>query len=83
LIILSNITFYPIRSSDNFLRKGVELFADRLSSRQVQELLIEGKFILKDTDMDIRVGTPVDPYAVWVSWNRYLLEMVASEFGSS
>jgi len=82
LIVPSNITFYPIRSSDNFLRKGVELFADRLSSRQAEELLIEGNIILKDTDMDIRMGAPVDPYAVWHWWNRYLLEMVASEFKS-
>ena len=83
LIVPTNITFYPIRSSDNMLRRGAELFAGGgLTLRQTEELLIEGNIILKDTDMDLRMGTPVDPYHVWHWWNRYLLEMVASEFKS-
>ena len=80
LIIPSNITFYPIRSSENIISKSVELFANGLSLRQTEELLIEGNIMLKDTDMDVRMGTPVDPYHVWHWWNRYLLEPVASEF---
>lgn len=80
LIVPSNITFYPIRSSENILSRGVELFADGLSLRQTEELLIEGNIMLKDTDMDVRMGDPVDPYSVWHWWNRYLLELVASEF---
>ena len=80
LIIPANITFYPIRSNDNLLRKGVELFANKLSLRQTEELLIEGNILLKDTDMDIRMGSPIDPYHVWHWWNRYLLNTVASEF---
>lgn len=82
LIIPANITFYPIRSSDNMLLKGVELFSKNLSLRQTEELLIEGNIILKDTDMDLRMGEPIDPYHVWHWWNRYLLEMVSSEFCS-
>jgi esterase/lipase len=82
LIVPSNITFYPIRSSDNMLRRGAELFAGGLTLRQTEELLIEGNIILKDTDMDLRMGKPVDPYHVWHWWNRYLLEIVASEFKS-
>jgi esterase/lipase len=81
-IIPANITFYPIRSSDNLLRQGVELFADGLSLRQTEELLIEGNIIFKDTDMDIRMGKPIDPYHVWNWWNRYLLEVVAAEFST-
>lgn len=82
LIVPANITFYPIRSSENVLQQGVELFADGLSFRQTEELIIEGNILLKDTDMDIRMGKPVDPYQVWHWWNRYLLEFVASEFTS-
>ncbi len=82
LIIPSNITFYPIRSSDNLLLKGVELFSDGLSKRQTEELLVEGNIMLKDTDMDLRMGEPVDPYDVWHWWNRYLLDFVSSEFKS-
>ena len=82
LIVPANITFYPIRSSENMLSKGVELFADALSLRQTEELLIESNIVLKDTDMDLRMGTPIDPYSIWHWWNRYLLELNSSEFKS-
>ena len=74
LIIPSNITFYPIRSSENLLLTGVELFADNLSLRQTEELLVEGNIMLKNTDMDIRMGTPIEPHKVSHWWNRYLLD---------
>ena len=80
LIIPSNITFYPIRSSENILLTGVELFADNLSLRQTEELLIEGNIMLKNTDMDIRLGAPVEPFKVSNWWNRYLLERIISRF---
>ena len=80
LIVPANITFYPIRSDDNLLLNAVDLFSNGLSRRQTEELLIEGNILLKNTDMDIRMGTPVDPYKVWHWWNRYLLDLVASEF---
>ena len=80
LIIPSNITFYPIRSSENLLLTGVELFADNLSLRQTEELLIEGNIMLKNTDMDIRMGTPIEPHKVSNWWNRYLLKRVTSKF---
>lgn len=80
LIIPANITFYPIRSSDNLLLSGVELFADNLSFRQTEELLVEGNIMLKNTDMDVRMGKAIDAYSVWHWWNRYLLELVATEF---
>lgn len=79
LIVPSNITFYPIRSSENLLLKGVELFADGLTVRQTEELLVEGNILLKDTDMDLRLGNPVESHEVWNWWTRYLLDMVTSE----
>ena len=82
LIVPSNITFYPIRSSDNLLLKSFEFFADGLSLRQTEELLVEGNILLKDTDMDVRMGKPIDPYHVWHWWNRGLLDMVSSEFNT-
>lgn len=82
LIVPANITFYPIQSSENLLQKGVEFISKGLSLRQTEELLIEGNIIFKDTDMDVRMGAPVDPYREWSWWNRYLLEMVKSEFTS-
>jgi esterase/lipase len=80
LIVPANITFYPIRSSENLLQKGVELFADRLTPRQMEEVLIEGNILLKDTDMDVRMGRPIDPCMVWHWWNRYVLRWFAADF---
>ncbi len=82
LIVPSNITFYPIRSSENLLLKGVELFADGLTVRQTEELIVEGNILLKDTDMDLRLGEPVKIHEIWHGWNRYLLARVSSQFKS-
>jgi len=80
LIIPANITFYPIRSSDNLLLKAVELFADNLSLRQTEELLIEGNILLKNTDMDIRMGKPNGGLRRLEPWHRYLLKNAAAQF---
>jgi esterase/lipase len=58
------------------------MFTHNLSSRQTEELLVEGNIMLKNTDMDVRMGKAIDPYAVWHWWNRYLLGLVASELSS-
>jgi esterase/lipase len=81
-IIPTNITFYPIRASENWLSNSVELFADNLSFRQTEELLVEGNILFKNTDMDIRMGQPVDPYNASPGWTRYLLETIISDFNS-
>jgi hypothetical protein len=43
------------------LFKSVALFSDNMSLRQSEELLIEGNILLKNTDMDIRMSSPVNP----------------------
>ena len=73
LVVPSNITFYPIRVSDNILHKGVEFFAKGLSERLSEELLIEGNILLKNTDMDIRLGDPEDPGKIFRWWDRKML----------
>ena len=60
LIVPANITFYPLRVNGNPLQRGVELFNRNLSMRAREELLIEGNILLVHTDMDIRLGDPVD-----------------------
>ncbi len=82
LMVPANITFYPIRSSENLLFKGVELFSNGLSLRQSEELLIEGNIMLKNTDMDIRMGAPVDLCCVWDWRVRYLLNKVVPEINT-
>jgi len=82
LIVPSNITFYPIRSSENLLLTSVELFSNGLSMRQTEELLVEGNIIFRNTDMDIRMGKPVNPLEAW-NWRTQLLQnRVAAELTS-
>jgi len=77
LIVPSNITFYPIRSSENLLFKSIELFSDELSLRQSEELLIESNIMLKDTSMDIRLGKPINPCCIWDWRTHFLMDRVA------
>ncbi len=81
-IVPANITFYPIRISDNLLRKGVELLNSGLTRRHSEELLIEGNILLKDTDMDIRFAKPILAESAWRWWERELLERVAPNIES-
>ncbi|MGV6851969.1 MAG: alpha/beta fold hydrolase [bacterium] len=59
-LVPASITFYPMRVSGNFLETGAEtFFRGKLSPRLREELLIEGNFLLKKTDMDIRLLEPI------------------------
>nr|WP_305907833.1 hypothetical protein [Methylomarinum sp. Ch1-1]MDP4520615.1 hypothetical protein [Methylomarinum sp. Ch1-1] len=83
LIVPGSITFYPIRSSENLLFKIVERFSGDLTERQSEELLIEGNILLKDTDMDIRLGDPVNPCCVWDWRTHWLMEKLAPDITDS
>jgi esterase/lipase len=72
-IIPANITFYPLRIDDNLLKRGVELVSKALSPRASEELLIEGNILLKNTDMDIRLGERMLPAQRWQWWERLLV----------
>ncbi len=69
-IVPANITFYPMRVGDNILRRGVELFNSGISKRLSEELLIEGNILLKNTDMDIRLGDVIRTEDYWTGWER-------------
>lgn len=58
-IIPGNITFYPISTGDNFLNKGAGFLNAEISSKVSEELIIEANLLLKDTDMDMRLGSPI------------------------
>lgn len=75
-IIPCNITFYPIRINENPLQRFAELINRNLSPRAIEELLIEGNILLKDTDMDLRMGDPVHPADQWTWWDQLLLQSV-------
>jgi len=83
LIVPANITFYPIRSSENLLFKSVEMFAGDLTKRQSEELLIESNILLKDTDMDIRMSDPVNPCCVWDWRTHWIMNKLAPDITDS
>lgn len=64
-VVPANITFYPLRVHDNFLRRGADLVFGKLSPRAVEELIVEGNLFFKATDMDIRLGDPLRVDADW------------------
>ncbi len=76
LIVPANITFYPIRITDNILRKAAELFGRKLEQRAAEELLIEGNILLKNTDMDIRLGTAIEPLLFLRWWERKAIDQL-------
>lgn len=82
LIVPANITFYPIRISENILSKGAELIAKGIAPKFAEELLIEGNILLKDTDMDVRLGDPIAPGEKWRWWERLLLQRFFSQIDS-
>ena len=73
-IVPANITFYPLRISDNILRRSAELLHGSLSQRAVEELIIEGNLFFKTTDMDIRLGDVICPLESWAWWERMLAD---------
>ncbi|WP_135078235.1 alpha/beta fold hydrolase [Terasakiella sp. SH-1] len=81
-IVPSNITFYPIRISDNFLKDSVERLTGKLSRKYQEELLIEGNIVLKDTDMDIRMGTPIESTLMWPWWDQLILKKAVDGMAS-
>lgn len=76
-IVPANITFYPLRISDNILRRGAELLHGDLSRRAVEELIVEGNLFFKATDMDIRLGDAICPLQSWVWWEQLLATYLA------
>ncbi|MDJ0895350.1 MAG: alpha/beta fold hydrolase [Alphaproteobacteria bacterium] len=73
-IVPANITFYPVRTGSNILRRTADLVAKDLPEPLKEELVIEGNILLKDTDMDIRFGRPFRPSLTWHWWERRLLD---------
>ncbi len=80
LVVPANITFYPIRVTENALQKGVEMFNRGISKRLYEELLIEGNILLRDTDMDLRLGSPLDPGKAWHWWHDKLFAHLVETF---
>ena len=68
IIVPCNITFYPLRIGDNALKDSVQFFMKNLHKRLSEELLIEGNFLLKNTDMDIHLGKSIIVEDYWTKF---------------
>jgi esterase/lipase len=69
-VVPANITFYPLRVSDNRLSQTIARLAGGVSPRAAEELIIESNILTKDTDMDVRLGVPLLPRQDWRAWRR-------------
>ncbi len=78
-IVPANITFFPLRIDDNLIKQAIETIRPGISKRLLEELLIEGNLLMKDTDMDIHLGDPVRVDAFWQFWERWLVDRALSE----
>jgi len=74
VVVPGTITFYPLHIDENAFSRGAELWAKGLSRQFVEELIVESNILLKDTDMDIRLGEPLYTHKKWHWWERLLLE---------
>ena len=82
LIVPSNITFHPIHTGDNFLRRAAEFLHLDLGQRAEEELLVESNLVLRNTDMDIRFGQPFHPDVAWNLAERVMLARVFEQIDS-
>lgn len=54
-----NITYFPMRARENVLSELATRLVDELPERVMEEIMTEGSFLVSDTDIDIRFGTPI------------------------
>lgn len=73
LMFPANITFHPLRVDQNILARAADMFTGGLSPKMAEEMIIEGNLMFKKTDMDIRLGDPVDPRQQFNWLDRRLL----------
>ncbi|MFH1805827.1 MAG: alpha/beta fold hydrolase [Pseudomonadota bacterium] len=73
LVFPANITFHPLRMDQNLLAWGADMFSGGLSPRMAEEMLIEGNLLLRRTDMDIRLGDPMNPRGRFNWFDRKML----------
>jgi esterase/lipase/1-acyl-sn-glycerol-3-phosphate acyltransferase len=83
LIVPATITFHPIRIDENVLSKTVErITKGKAPASIMEEMLVEGNLIFKDTDMDIVLQEPIRPIENWHWWEDALLRRYFNEINS-
>lgn len=74
VVVPGTITFYPLHIDENAFSRAAESWSKGLSRQFIEELVVEGNILLKDTDMDIRLVDPLYTHKKWRWWERMLLE---------
>lgn len=80
-IVPVNITYYPLRPGKNLLATGMKLLIDDLSPEVEEELLVEGKLLLQESDISISFGHAIDVRSFSRPYRRlfaYLLPFISA-----
>ncbi|WP_022941646.1 alpha/beta fold hydrolase [Psychromonas hadalis] len=81
-IVPVNITYYPLRPGKNLLSTGVQLMVKDLEPKLQEELLVEGKILLNESDISISFGHPIDIRRFSKPYRRlfsYLLPFISAD----
>ena len=60
VIVPVNVSYYPLRPGHNFIKAIVKKFIKNLSPRLEEELEIEGNLLLKNSDINVYFGQPIN-----------------------
>ncbi len=59
VIVPVTITYYPLRSGRNIIKRLVKKFFDEIPTRLEEELEIEGNLLLSNAEINLHFGTPI------------------------
>lgn len=60
VLVPVTISYYPLRPGQNFVKRVCQTYFGELPPRLEEELEIEGNLFLRDTDIDINFGKPLE-----------------------
>ena len=60
VLVPVTISYYPLRPGQNFIKRICQTYFGKLPPRLEEELEIEGNLFLRDTDIDINFGKPLE-----------------------